>query len=281
MRVRKRIEDIERDLHRLESHYELGVINGTLRNGDRVEKLFASIQRDVATLVELVTPKAAGRALSPAERITTLAEALEQLWIARGNCLYQVDGAYECALQVMPDDIRGYWHTAGPHKLAGHISHEPEVASQLEARGILVWRSVADGLIRLVNTNWLTTHAAIREHVMTRVVGKRCQFCRIQEPGASLELLPVDPEKRGKLEISNGAVQLQTRQIQAHAKCIPHWKRWLAIAESYKSQAEAEAADIAAGRTAQALPALPDLESEKKPCGDDGSAHFNSKEQGL
>ena len=108
------------------------------------------------------------------------------------------------------------------------------------------------------------------------MVGRRCQFCLIQEPPTSLELIPVDPERRGKLEIFNGVVQLQAKTIHAHEKCIPHWHRWLAIAEQYKTQAEAEAADIEAGRTQQPLPEMPQLEEE--PVADD-TKHFNSKEQ--
>lgn len=276
MSVRESIETIERTLGRVQSHYELGVINGTIRQADRADKLLASIEKDATTLLEIVTPKAKGRDLSPAEAITTHVDAAEQMTLARGNHLYQVDSALDCAMQFMPDDVRGYWRTAGPHKFAGYVSHEPEVASQLEARGILIWRSVLDGLIRLVNTNWLTTHAAIREHVMTKVVGRRCSFCQIQEPQSSLELIPVDPQQRGKLELANGAVQLQTKTVHTHAKCAPHWLRWLAIAESYKTQAEAEAADLAAGRTQQPVPEMPQLE-EKPPA--DETKHFNSKEQ--
>ena len=277
MTPRERTETITRDLERLEVHYSLGVMNGTLRDAGQAERLFASIQRDVAALSLLVNPPATGPALNPAARITTLVDALEQLAIVRGNRLYQVDGLHECTTQVMPDDIRSYWHTAGPYKLVGHISHEPEVTSQLEARGILVWRGATDGLTRLVNANWLTSHAAIREHVMTKVIGRRCQFCRIQEPDTSRELSPVSPQQRGKLEISNGAVQLQTKQIHAHLKCIPHWQRWLAMAEGYRSQAEAESADSAAGRTVQALPALPDVSSDETQGNE--PQHFNRQEQ--
>lgn len=276
--VRKRIEMIERELDRLEPHYVLGVMNGTLREADRAEKLFASIQKDVAALAALVTPKTKARDLSPAEAITTHVDADEQMTLGRGNHIYQVDALHECAMGFMPDDVRAYWRTAGPHKFAGYVAHEPEVAEQLETRGILVWQSEVDGLIRLVHTEWLKTAAGKREHVQRKVAGRCCSFCLIPEAQSSLELIPVDPAKRGKLEILDGVVQLQTRTVHTHAKCAPHWLRWLAIAEQYASQAEAEAADIEAGRTQQPVPAVPQLEQPKA---GDASKHFNNAEQGL
>lgn len=259
----QRTLDLADRLERLEVHCSHMVMNGTPRDANRLEKLYAAIESDVAALADFVVPKP-GRHLDLPARILTLIEALEQMTLARGNHLYQVDGLHECALQFMPDDVRSQWRTIGQHKLAGHIAHQSEVAEQLEARGILVWRSEIDGLIRLVHTNWLTAHAAIREHVMTKVIGRRCQFCSIQESQSSRELMPVDPAKRGKLAILDGVVQLQTKTIHAHLRCIPHWLRWLSIAEQYKSKAEAEASDIEAGRTPGALPALADLETTQE-----------------
>lgn len=245
--MRQLADAIERDLDRFHVYYGLGHLNGRLREPKRAEKLIASAAADIAQALELVMTDTLRHLDLPA-RILTLIAALEQMTIARGNRLYQVDALHECAIGFMPDDVRNQWRTIGQHKLAGHIAHQSEVAEQLESRGILVWQG-DDHLIRLVNVNWLATHAAIREHVTTKVVGRRCQFCGIQEGQSSRELIPVDPQKRGQLEILDGVVQLQTRTVHTHAKCAPHWSRWLAIAERYKTQAEAEAADIEAGRT--------------------------------
>lgn len=262
MTMRQRTDAIASDLERFQVYHGLGVLNGGVREGKRVEKLIASAQESVAAALALAMPDTL-RHLNPAAMILTLVAALEQMTLARGNHLYQVDGLHSCAMEFMPDDIRGHWRTIGPHKLAGYISHEPEVAEQLEARGILVWRG-EDRLVRLVNTEWIKTDAAKREHVQRKVVGRCCSFCLIQESQTSRELIPVDPAKRGKLEILDGVAQLQTKTIHAHEKCIPHWLRWLAIAERYKTQGEAEAADIEAGRTPGALPALADLETTQE-----------------
>lgn len=272
--MRALTEAIERDLERFRVYHGFSVLNGRMREPKRVQKLLEGIREDIATALALVQPDTLRHLDLPA-RILTLIAALEQMTIARGNHIYQVDALHECAMQFMPDDVRNLWRTIGPHKLAGHIAHQSEVAEQLEARGILVWQG-DDHLIRLVNINWLKTHAAIREHVTMRVIGRRCQFCGIQEGQSSRELIPVDPAKRGQLEIANGAVQLQTRTVHTHAKCAPHWSRFLAIAERYKTQAEAEAADIEAGRTQQPVPEMQLLEA---PAADETN-HFSSKEQG-
>lgn len=279
MRIQERITGIEDNFHSIGTHYGLAVLSGRIAGPDikRFGKLLESIETAQSAMMDLVKAKPAW---SPTlvERIDSLVAGLEQLAIEKGAGIFRPDALHSLVVERLTGDIQAYWHRAGQHSLFGMIRNAPDVAEQLRQRGIEVWTNDQDRHIRVVNTAWLTLHADIWAHVDHHgwQGGRRCRFCRIDEIATSRELVPVDPAKRSGYTTHNGQHVLQPATIYAHERCIPTWKRWLSIAEQYKSKAEAEAADVAAGRTAQPVPPMPALES--KPQADE-SRHYSSKEQ--
>lgn len=276
MRVTERIDAIEYRFHEFQTHYGQAVMSGRV-DTKRVSKLLESIESTQTAMMDLVKAQPAWHPTA-VERIDSLVAGVERLAREKGAGMYLGDALHSLVMERLTGDIQAYWHRAGHHSLFGMIRNQPEVAELLRDRGILVWTNADDRHVRLVNTQWLVTHADIRAHVAKEWEGgRRCRLCRITEIATSRELSPVDPARRGHYTMQSGQHVMQPGVIYAHEQCIQTWKQWLAIAESYKTQAEAEAADIAAGRTAQPATALPDLKSEK-PRGDEPQ-HFNSQEQ--
>ena len=81
----------------------------------------------------------------------------------------------------------------------------------------------------------------------------------------SMELQPVEAEKRTGYHISGGVVQLQAGVVHTHKACRAFWLKWLHIAGQYAGVAEAEAADLAAGRVSQAAPPAADFKPDTPP----------------
>lgn len=121
----------------------------------------------------------------------------------------------------------------------------------LVADGVIAWRNpIDDGFIRIVDQRRITAHASIRTWVdqSNAPTGKRCRCCSILEPPSSMLLFSADPEMRGIPAVVNGVPVHSGGYVQVHAHCLAQWLSWVEIATSYASQADAEAADIAAGR---------------------------------
>src|SRR5665213_4194439 len=81
----------------------------------------------------------------------------------------------------------------------------------------------------------------------------------------SHELQPVEVEQRTGYHTIGGVTQLQHGTVYTHKQCRPFWLRSLRIAEKYAGVAEAEAADIAAGRVSQPAPPAADFKPDATP----------------
>lgn len=257
--MNSRLSQIKDDVDRFQNHYEAWVATSKPHDLRSVEKLLGDIERCNRELLTLVTPKTKNRHLSTQERIASLVAALDALAKSKGGILAKPDTLHSFVCQYAPQADRNYWAGDRQGEIYGMIRSQPEVRELLEQSGVLAWVLIEDRRTRLVNTNWLTSHAEIRRFVTDQWPGgRRCRFCRIDEVPATRALVAVDPERRKGYTTVNGVVSLQPGQIHVHAQCTPHWQRWLAIAESYPDQAAAEAADRAAGRaSASACPPMP------------------------
>jgi len=278
MRITERITAIDARFHDFETHYGLALLSGRV-DTKRVSKLLDSIESSQTALMDLVKGKPAWHPTTP-ERFESLADGLERVARDKGAIICRADALLSLMVERLSGDIQSYWHSAGQQELFGLIRNEPDVAELLRPRGILAWTNDQDKHIRVVNTERLSTHANIYAHVDHRQWqgGRRCRACCIPEIASSRELVPVDPERRRGYTMKNDSFVMQPHVIYAHEQCLPSWHRWLAIAGQYASLAEAEAADVAAGRTPQASPEMPALPAQESPKGDEPQ-HFNSREQ--
>lgn len=296
---RERIYQVTDGLERFLPHYELAVMKqpAGLKG---VDKALAALEAAQQALVTLLVPTP-GKALTTAERITSLIAALTALAHVKRVALLKLDALHSLLIAHFRADVAGYWANrageiqgwicdpkptsviddggAGTGLLQRTVSERISlVAEELRSRGVLVWYYEPDRHFRLIDTNWLEAHADIRAHVAKEWEGgRRCRFCEMTEIATSPQLVAVDPAKRSVLPTLNGAVVLQTGTIYAHERCIPHWERWRTIAESYKTQEEAAEADRVAGRQSRVPP---DVTSEsERPAITDTTEHFNATEQ--
>lgn len=278
VRVQERITGIEDHFHTIQTYYGLAVLSGRIAGPDikRFSKLLETIETAQSAMFEMVKDKPAWHP-STVERVDSLVDVNERLAIEKGAGIFRPDAYHSLVVERLTGNIQAYWHRAGQHELLGMIRHQPEVCELLRPRGIEVWTN-DDTHVRLVNHERLVNHADIYAHVdhLGWQGGRRCRACCIPEIATSRELVAVDPAKRSGYTTHNGQHVLQPATIYAHERCIPTWKRWLAIVEQYKTQAEAEAADLAAGRTSQPVPEMPQLEEPPA----DETKHYSSKEQG-
>jgi hypothetical protein len=140
------------------------------------------------------------------------------------------------------------------------------VPELLKTRGILTWFNEPDQRHRVVDVNWLTSHADIRDHVVGGVIkGKRCSFCRIHETPNYAGFIAVDPTDRQALAVSNDVVQLRLGVVYVHTQCLVYWHRWVGIAARYATQEAAEEADRLEGREPRVLPEPPSFEPDAPP----------------
>lgn len=255
--LRQRVDNAIDSLQRTWGHLDLQFLNGGV-NFKQCEPIVAALEKCASDVVALVTPTNRPRHPSSIERITSLSDALESIARKYGGILCKTDALHSLVAEHAPADTRAYWSGNREGEIFGWIRQQADVVDVLAPRGILVWTNEADRRIRIVNTNWLRAHADIRRFVMERWHGRRCRFCRIDEIPTSLELEPLAPQKRSGVAFVNGVVQLQVGQVHLHERCMPFWKSWLAVAESYASQEAAEVADREAGRVMGAAPAAPD-----------------------
>ena len=248
------------------------------------EKFLLRIEKDIDALAEAISevlhaPQA--RALTMPERNRSAVAALTAWARECAAAILPPDSAHRMLIEHAQEEHREYWQGQSPHLVAGLISHT--VGEALESQGVLAWRP-EDGHIRLVDTQWLTAHADIFQHVFGgRPGGRRCRFCRIQEIPTSNQLQAVVPEQRKGGAMHDSIVQLPRGVVLTHEKCRPHWERWYSIARQYSTLEESQAADKAAGRESKAPPPMADLEQPKAlPAGYISNPHhYTPSEQGA
>lgn len=206
--LRQRVDNAIDSLQRTWGHLDLQFLNGGV-NFKQCEPIVAALEKCASDVVALVTPTNRPRHPSNIERITSLSDALESIARKYGGILCKSDALHSLVAEHAPADAREYWSGNREGEIFGWIRQQAEVVDVLAPRGILVWTNEADRRVRIVNTNWLTAHADIRRFVMERWHGRRCRFCRIDEIPTSLELKPLDPQKRNGVAFVNGVMQLQ------------------------------------------------------------------------
>jgi hypothetical protein len=248
------IVDLCRVLDRARTHYGIGVLSGERFDVKAADKLIADLAKQADRFSQLVTPVPGKHYPTLAEKIAVLTIALETIANRQGAAIVPSDTLLALVVDACPTpDAAQFWSKEWPASLFGLVLHEPRLAAELRTRGVLVWGEHADGLTRLVNASWLTTHAEIFRFVTgDRPAGNRCRFCRLSEPHGVLLTdveTPTGDWKRPQFPIP--------LHVQAHRQCAPYWLEWLAVARQYQSEDEATAADVAAGRAQDAVPALP------------------------
>lgn len=173
------------------------------------------------------------RMLGTEEAVACLADALTTIARERRTVLAPPDSIKDLVVAEVADDVRGFWNTfQSVGYISGLIQYDKQLALQLKAAGVLVWRNDRDGQIRLVNIRWCETEEQIRAHVTDQtIVGRRCRFCTMAElPNDSLELQPVDPDHRLKWTVYNDVHKLEIGWVYTHTLCREYWLRWLDIA---------------------------------------------------
>jgi len=250
--------EVCRALDRARSHYEIG-LSGSLFDSKKADKIVAEIVDAAERFSKLVTPSNGGRYPTLAEKVTVLVDALERVANRVGAALLPLDTALVHVAQecTAPTDAQ-FWSKQQPQQLLGLVLHEPSLVMELQTRGILVWGDDQDSKIRLVNTNWLTTHAAIFAFVTgDNPAGNRCRFCRLPERKSN-SLVTVDTPARN---LHYPALTIKA-ESQVHADCKQPWLDWVQIARRYRNADEAMQADESEGRNGAPVPALPSIADE-------------------
>jgi hypothetical protein len=170
----------------------------------------------------------------------------------------------ELVVKYCPPQDRSSWEARAPQSVWGMLEHEgaaqiivnahvrkSELRKLIEDQGILYWSEELDRRFRLVNTRHLNSHAdAFRWIVEPWGGGRRCRFCGMVESGAVNALFPVELDRRNGRVMIDGMVVLDAgASALTHDRCRPLWIEAVATASKYRSLAEAQAADKAAGRT--------------------------------
>lgn len=207
---------------------------------------------------------------SNVERLTDLITAIDGIAHELGARLLRLDALQSKVVQHAPEVARPYWANRQAASIHGLLLYEKTIATELAKRGVHIWTD-ADQCWRIVNENWLTSHADIRAHVAApRIPGRVCRFCRIVELPSSQPLVVIEGKRAAPLETAS--TQLQPGSVFAHEQCVPHWERWLEIANRYPTQEAAEAADREAGRITGGAPSAPP-EPEYLPRAPEGFVH--------
>lgn len=251
------VVDIGRKLDLARRKYGVMSLSAGASDIKAAEKVIDELDKLVARFDALVSPPPGDPDPTILEKVAVLTIALERIANRDGAVISPTDTSLAAVVDACPTpDAARFWAKQHAVALFGLVTQEKKLAEELRVRGVLLWGDSNDWLTRLVNTSWLTAHADIFKFVTgDKPSGHRCRFCRLPEPHGSIAPAFIEvatPEgdwKRGKLPIP--------RSVQAHPQCAPFWLEWVDIARQYQSEEEANAADIAAGRTQGAVPALP------------------------
>jgi hypothetical protein len=176
-------------------------------------------------------------ALTSIERRVSLTKALLKIGRElRVGIVLAADALLDRIITALDGAEADFWASQPPGLIKSILGAEPEISEILKVDGILIWCG-DDKSVRIVNTRWLEDEDQIAEFVASAPApGKRCRFCTAIEPPAPLELQPVDPDRRGKVDVlvsgMDGKRQVMLNQgfIHTHVPCAPHWNAWVEIA---------------------------------------------------
>lgn len=156
------IVDLCRVLDKARMHYGIGMLSGDRFDVKAADKLIGDIAKQAERFSKLVTPVAAGHYPKLAEKLAVLTIALETIANRVGAAIVPPDTLLGHVVDACPtDDAAQFWAKEWPASLLGLVLHEPKLAAELHTRGVLAWAEHSDSLTRLVNTQWLATHAEI------------------------------------------------------------------------------------------------------------------------
>lgn len=268
----KIVLDVIRDLERARSDVGMAQVNQRADILERVDPAIVALTAAVKQLLEALRPDPTRmRFLQGAERAASLVAALEAGAKACGAGLYAADSLHGLVVDHAPAQDKVWWHGQLNGLVVGMLQTELEIARQLAKRRVIIWEgkpdafNPSDELWRLVYRDRLTAHGDIRRLVTERRLGRCCQCCGITENSHANELQPFELTTRHGVARVNGIVAIAAAGgVFVHEECRSQWIQWVEIASKYGSQAEAEAADSAAGRTLRGTPAAkPPLGLEK------------------
>lgn len=260
-------------LERLRSDVDLAQVNRRDEILARVDPALEALTGAVKDLKEALLPDTRRvRQLQGAERAASLIAALEAGAKACGSGLYAADSLHNLVVDHAPAQDKIWWHCQLAGIVVGMLGMEPEIRRTLADRGVRVWEGKrtplvpGDELWRVVHLDRFTADGDIYRWVTKPWGGGRCcRGCGMTENEHANELHRFDLQKRHDAPVINGIVAIGAGGgVLVHDECRAQWARWVAIASRYGSQAEAEAADAAAGRKPQgATPAPAALELEQ------------------
>jgi hypothetical protein len=259
----KVILDLIRDLDRIRSDVDLAQVRQRTDVLERVDPALAALTEATKQLLEAVRPDPGRmRLLQGAERAAWLVAALEAGAKACGAGLYAADSLHGLVVDHTAAQDKVWAHSQLPGLVVGMLRTEPDIAKTLARRGVRIWEGKSELLIpsdelwRLVHLDRLTAHGDIRRWVTERRLGRCCQCCGITENPQANELQLFELTRRHGVAMINGAVAIAAAGgVLLHDECRSQWIRWVELASKYSTQAEAEAADAAAGRKPRGTPA--------------------------
>jgi len=266
MSVSLRIQNVRRQLATARSMANMMDISPGKLPEDRIKERVSAIEAATAELVEaLAPPKSTYPINSALARHQSAVKALASWAREVGAALVKSDSAHAMMQSHCSEADRSFWADQTAGLIRGLVGTEMKNSDLLKAEGVLAFLADPDdGYIRIVDTNAPAAHADIYRRVTEWHGGRRCRYCRIEEPPMSHELQPVEVEQRTGYHTIGGVVQLQPGVVCTHPQCRPFWLRSLHIAEKYTGVAEAQAADAAAARVSRDTP-MPDFKPDAPP----------------
>lgn len=200
----------------------------------------------ISELDVLLTPKSKVPNLSSAERDIAFTKAIIGIGqkLAGGQVFAQ-DVFQERVVIESSGDAQDYLARQTSGMFLALLRDYAEIASVVADAGVSVWAG-PDNRVRVVNAKWLTDENLITAFVTAPAEpGRRCRFCRAVEFDDNFELQPIDPDRRGKLDVLVSGVSgrkqvvLDPGQVHTHVPCAKFWNEWVEIARKIYREAAA------------------------------------------
>lgn len=267
-----RIAAAEATLERLRNHANMADISPGRYPLDAMKIHVTAIEAAIEALAADLAPQKTNSPINSGSARHSSAVAAIAGWAREvGAAIVKNDSALSMIQKHCPESHRGFWASQHQNLIGGLVANEMKTSELLKAEGVLIFLAdPSDGYIRIVDLAAPSAHADIYRRVTEWKGGRRCRYCRIEEPAMSLELQPVEAEQRNGHHTINGVMQMQPGIVHTHKQCRPFWLKWLQISGQYAGIAEAEAADIAAGRTSKPAPPPTDLQPDAPPASKPG-----------
>jgi hypothetical protein len=253
--------------------FRLGVAYQEAKPEGRTEldRWFAGARETICnlddSLREMTSREQAPRVTDDQERAIVVATFIA-IAKAKAAVLAPADTLFADALQHVDPAHKEFFERGGATKIGGWL-RRTDVMAQLAAAKVVTFYEPRDSLFRLIDLDWLVAHADRRRFVMQRHEGSRCRLCRISETAyGTRSMQPASRTERTgsmKLDAVGRRIDALAKSGMVHDVCVETWEQWVADAARYLSDAEAEAADRAAGRVSIEAPVAPQAPPEPEP----------------